>query len=147
MSTVLETPQVKLAGSGELRAHLQELERQGKLVRISRAINKDTEMHPLVRWQFRGLPESERKAFLFENVVDSRGREYDFPVVVGALAASEEVYSMAIGCPGAEVPGRWREAMAQPLPPVLIEAAPAQEVVHSGEELIQWGALDALPVQ
>ena len=29
-------------------------------------------MHPLVRWQFRGgLPEAERKAFLFENVVDS----------------------------------------------------------------------------
>ncbi len=146
MSTVLETPQVKLAGSGELRAHLQELERQGKLVRISRAINKDTEMHPLVRWQFRGLPESERKAFLFENVVDSRGREYAFPVVVGALAASEDVYSAALGCPGAEVPARWREAMAEPLPPVPVDAAPAQEVVHSGEELIQWGALDALPV-
>src|SRR5689334_14589417 len=115
MSTVLEPARtVGLEGSGELRAHLRELERAGKLVRVSRAINKDSEMHPLVRWQFRGLPESERKAFLFENVVDSRGRAYPFPVVVGALAASEEIYSMAIGYPGEEVPRRWREAMAEP---------------------------------
>src|SRR5438876_6912993 len=105
----------------DLRAHLVDLENRGLLVRVSRPINKDTEMHPLVRWQFRGLPESERKAFLFEKVTDSRGRELAFSVVVGALAASEEVYSLAIGCPGAEVPGRWRDAMAEPLPPVLVE--------------------------
>ncbi|HEX6511789.1 MAG TPA: UbiD family decarboxylase [Chloroflexota bacterium] len=148
MSTVLsrETAAFSLAGSGELRAHLRELEARGKLVRVSRAINKDTEMHPLVRWQFRGLPESERKAFLFEQVYDSRGREHAFPVVVGALATSEEVYSMAVGCPGGEVPGRWRKAMDAPLEPVLVEDAPVQEVVHAGEELLTWGALDALPV-
>src|SRR5438105_5590123 len=124
MSTVLERQAISLDGSGELRQHLRELETRGKLLRISRPINKDTEMHPLVRWQFRGLPESERKAFLFEKVTDSRGREIEFPVVVGALAASEEVYSLAIGCPGTEVPARWRDAMAEPLPPVLVERAP-----------------------
>ena len=36
-------------------------------------INKDTELHPLVRWQFQGgLAEDERRAFLFTNVVDGR---------------------------------------------------------------------------
>ena len=40
----------------------------------SRDINKDTELMPLVRWQFRGLDERERKAFMFENVVDSKGQ-------------------------------------------------------------------------
>ena len=148
MSTVLEPAAgtVRLDGPGELRAHLRELERAGKLVRISRAINKDSEMHPLVRWQFRGLPESERKAFLFENVIDSRGRSYPFPVLVGALAGSEEIYSMAVGCPGEDVPRRWREAMAEPLPPVLVDSAPVQEVVHSGDDLTAFGGLDALPV-
>ena len=44
------------------------------LLRIERAINKDTELHPLVRWQFQGgLREEKRRAFLFTNVVDARG--------------------------------------------------------------------------
>ncbi len=58
----------------DLRTHLQNLEQAGKLRRITRAICKDTELMPLVRWQFRGLPESERTGFIFENVVDAKGR-------------------------------------------------------------------------
>ena len=45
----------------DFREHLSALEERGKLVRISRDINKDTELMPLVRWQFRGLDERERK--------------------------------------------------------------------------------------
>ena len=71
----------------DLREYIAALEAAGQLVRIKKAINKDTEMHPLVRLQFRGLPEEERKAFLFENVVDSQGNHYDIPVLVSALAA------------------------------------------------------------
>src|ERR1700748_2699036 len=60
------------------------LDRAGQLIRVTRPINKDTEMHPLVRWQFRGgIEEKDRKAFLFTNVTDSKGRKYDIPVVVG----------------------------------------------------------------
>ena len=58
-----------------LREHLQELDRRGLLRRVSIPVNKDTELHPLVRWQYRGgIPEHERSAFLFERVTDSRGR-------------------------------------------------------------------------
>ncbi len=39
----------------DLRAHIDLLERSGKLHHISRSVNKDTELMPLVRWQFRGL--------------------------------------------------------------------------------------------
>ncbi len=43
-------------------------------------------MHALVRWQFRGgIAESQRKGFLFENVIDSTSRRYDIPVEVGIL--------------------------------------------------------------
>ena len=66
---------------------------------MARPINKDTELHPLVRWQFRGgIPEPERKAFLFEQVTDAKGRRYGMPVVVGALAANRRIYSLGIGC-------------------------------------------------
>ena len=75
-------------GYPDLHEHLEALERAGLLITVDREINKDTEMHPLVRWQFRGgIAEKDRKAFLFTNVIDSKNRKYDIPVVVGALAA------------------------------------------------------------
>ena len=75
----------------DFQEHLADLEAEGLLVRIDRPINKDTELHPLVRWQFvGGLPESARRAFLFTNVVGSDGTRYDIPVAVGALAAATE---------------------------------------------------------
>src|SRR5882672_4138758 len=77
----------------DLHDHVRALEKAGQLVRVDRPINKDTEMHPLVRWQFRGgIEEKDRKAFLFTNVVDSKKRKYDIPVAVGALAANREIY-------------------------------------------------------
>ena len=59
----------------DFQQHLAALEKAGLLVRIDKPINKDTELQPLVRWQFvGGVPESERRAFLFTNVVDGKGR-------------------------------------------------------------------------
>jgi UbiD family decarboxylase len=72
----------------DFREHLRTLETHGKLLRIKRSINKDTELMPLVRWQFRGLEERERKAFMFENVTDAKGQRYTMPVTVGTLAAT-----------------------------------------------------------
>ena len=68
----------------DLHDHIAALDRAGQLIRVDRPINKDTEMHPLVRWQFRGgIPEDQRKAFLFTHVIDSKGKRYDIPVIVG----------------------------------------------------------------
>src|SRR6202140_5894745 len=85
----------------DFQTHLAALEAQGLLTRIDRPINKDTELHPLVRWQFQGgLAENERRAFLFTHVVDSAGRRYDMPVAVGALAASAAIYPGGMGRAG-----------------------------------------------
>src|SRR4029453_799374 len=82
----------------DFQLHLKELERQGLLVHVDRLINKDTELHPLVRWQFLGgILENERKAFVFTNVIDAKGQRYDMPVVVGALAASPRIYALGMG--------------------------------------------------
>src|SRR5258707_3270652 len=84
----------------DLQEHLADLEAKGLLVRIGHPVNKDTELHPLVRLQFiGGIPEAERRAFLFTNVVDATGRRYDMPVVVGSLAASAEGYSLGLRRP------------------------------------------------
>jgi hypothetical protein len=49
----------------DLREYLDALREAGKLRVIAEEINKDTELHPLVRWQFRGLAESEWSSWLF----------------------------------------------------------------------------------
>ncbi len=132
----------------DFQEHLKRLESAGLLVRIDRAINKDTELHPLVRWQFQGgLAEDERRAFLFTNVVDGSGRRYDVPVAIGALAASARIYAVGMGCPIAEIGDAWLRAIAHPIPPEKVAAAPCQEVVVTGDVLRQAnGGLKGLPV-
>src|SRR5215204_826948 len=128
--------------------HLADLEASGLLTRIERPINKDTELHPLVRWQFiGGVPERERRAFLFTHVVDGKGRRYDMPVAVGALAASPDIYAMGMGRPVAEIGDAWMQAIAHPLGPVTVAAPRCQEVVIAGEALAApGGGLTRLPV-
>src|SRR5262247_3412894 len=132
----------------DFQSHLAALEAQGLLVRVDRPINKDTELHPLVRWQFQGgLAEEQRRAFLFTNVVDSAGRRYDIPVAVGALAASPQIYAVGMGRPVEEIEAAWVRAIANPIPPVAVSAPPCQEVVISGDELRGPGrGLARLPV-
>ncbi|MFL5099439.1 MAG: UbiD family decarboxylase [Xanthobacteraceae bacterium] len=135
----------------DFQEHLADLEASGLLTRIDRPINKDTELHPLVRWQFiGGVPERERRAFLFTHVVDGKGRRYDMPVAVGALAASPEIYAMGMGRPVAEIGDAWMQAIAHPLAPVTVAAPRCQEVVIAGEALAApgggLGGLARLPV-
>jgi 4-hydroxy-3-polyprenylbenzoate decarboxylase len=135
-------------GYPDLHAHIAALEQNGLLIRVQRPINKDTEMHPLVRWQFRGgIAESQRKAFLFENVVDSNGRRYDIPVAVGILGANREIYSIGIGCDVENIKQKWDHAEQHQVAPVLADNPRCQEIVVQGAELKEPGkGIDALPI-
>src|ERR1700742_1506062 len=124
----------------DLHDHIAALEKAGQLIRVDRPINKDTEMHPLVRWQFRGgIEEKDRKAFLFTNVTDSKGRKYDIPVLVGGLAANREIYRIGVNCPFEEIDARWVKAAQSPLPPNIVENAPCHEIVITGAALDKPG--------
>src|SRR5689334_11231908 len=124
----------------DLHDHIVALEKAGQLIRVDRPINKDTEMHPLVRWQFRGgLAEKDRKAFLFTNVIDSKGKRYDIPVIVGGLAANREIYRIGLGCNLDEIDSRWARATAAPIKTRLVENAPCHEVVIQGSDLDKDG--------
>ncbi|MCL5958283.1 MAG: UbiD family decarboxylase [Chloroflexi bacterium] len=123
----------------DLREHVKLLEEEGQLVRIKRQINKDTELMPFVRLQFRGLPEEERKAFLFENVVDVKGRKYDMPVVVGIVAGSSDIYALGMGCKIEELKEKWAHALQNQVPPKLVPSGPVQDVVIMGDDLYKDG--------
>lgn len=132
----------------DLHEHVAELDRRGLLVRVQRPIVKETELHPLVRWQYRGgIPESERKAWLFEHVVDVKGRNYAIPVVVGALAATPEIYALGLGCAVDMIGAVWEEAMARQIAPILVGTGRAQDIVRTGAELLhEGGGFDEFPV-
>jgi 4-hydroxy-3-polyprenylbenzoate decarboxylase len=135
-------------GYADLREHLDALVAQGLLLTVDRAVDKDAELHPLVRWQYvGGIEEHERKAFLFTNVVDGRGRKYAFPVVVGAYAGNRSIYCVGMRAAAEDVEPRWAQAIAHPVPPRVVEAAPCQEVVITGDALKGEGnGLDLLPI-
>jgi len=143
------TAQAKTTGPAlDFQQHLAALEAAGLVTRIDRPIDKDSELHALVRWQFvGGLPEDQRRAFVFTNVVDAAGRRYDMPVVVGALAASPAIYAIGMGKPVEQIGDAWVDAVAHPVAPVRANSAPCQEVVIQGDALrTPDGGLKRLPV-
>jgi UbiD family decarboxylase len=132
----------------DLHDHVRHLAEEGKLWIIDKPVNKDTEMHPLVRWQFRGgIEEKDRKAFLFTNVTDSKGKRYEHPVLVAGLAGSKDIYRIGFGRPLEEIGKAWLEAVAKPIAPNLVSDAPCQQVIVEGDALnLPGNALDALPI-
>jgi 4-hydroxy-3-polyprenylbenzoate decarboxylase len=129
----------------DFQEHLARLEERGLLVRIDKPVCKDTQIHPLVRWQFVGnYPEQERRAFLFTNVIGAKGEKYDIPVVVGALAANDEIYAAGMGVRVEDLADVWMRALDNPIEPEFIDDAPCHEVVITGDDLQKTG-LSVLP--
>ena len=135
-------------GYRDLQQHIEELKARDLLYVIDEPVNKDTEMSPLVRWQFRGgLREAERKAFLFTNVTDSKNRKYEIPVVIGALAANQDIYATGMDTSVGEISAKWDHAIANPVPPRLVNEAPCHDVIIEGDDLLaEDGGLVRLPV-
>ena len=132
----------------DLHNHIAALEERDLLIKVDRQIDKDSEMHALVRWQFiGGLKEEERKAFLFTNVVDGKGKKFDIPVLVGGLAANRSIYSVGMDCSIEDIQTKWDEAISNPIKPEFVDDAPCHEVIEQGKILHEKGhGLDALPI-
>ncbi len=130
----------------DLREYLGALEQHGKLRRVKRLINKDTELHPLVRWQFRGLEESQRTGWLFENLTDLAGNRYEGGVATAILGGSREVYAHGLQCAPDEVWERWQAAYAHPIPPTRVDDGPCKEVIQQGEALVEARGLCQFPI-
>lgn len=133
----------------DVREYLRELDRLGLLVRVSRPMNKDTEICPLVRWQFQGLDTEQRKGWLFENVTDSRGRSFDAKVAVSIIGASPRLYAIAMGVENeGQIEKKWEKSIMHPVEPVVVESskAPVKEHVIKGKDIVKSGGVDSLPI-
>ncbi len=148
MSTRAKPTDGAKRGYPDLHQHLDALRARGLLLQIDRPVDKDAELHPLVRWQFvGGMDEAERKAFLFTNIIDGRGRRFDIPVVVGAIAANRAIYCVGMGAPLEKIQAKWDHAIAHPVPPRVVASAVCHEAVHQGKALQGEGqGLDRLPI-
>ena len=81
---------------------------------MSRPINKDSELFPLVRWQFRGgITEEQRRGWLFENRSGlAKGTNIRYPFTLGVLASSRRIYAIGLGCRDkAEILAKWEQAL------------------------------------
>ncbi|MCS7142195.1 MAG: UbiD family decarboxylase [Aigarchaeota archaeon] len=133
----------------DLREWLRVLEANDMLVRVTMPVRKETELTPLVRLQFRGLPDDQRKGFLFENVIDAKGRRYTTKVATGVYASSLKMYAMGVMAePTNEGIGRkWEKAVKEPIEPKIVSSGPVQEVVYTGDQLLEDGkGIEALPI-
>ncbi|OGA58704.1 MAG: hypothetical protein A3G81_12340 [Betaproteobacteria bacterium RIFCSPLOWO2_12_FULL_65_14] len=130
----------------DIREYLEVLDKNGKLRRIHRLINKDTELSPLVRLQFVGLPEEQRTAFMFDNITDVKGKRYSGSVVLGALGGSEQIYALGMMCRPEEIQEKRAQAERNPITPKLVEYGPVHEEVHMGDKLLEHGGLEEFPI-
>ena len=129
----------------DFRALISDFEARGKLYRWQKPVNKDTELMPLMRLQYRGLTDEKRQALLFENVHDSKGKKYNVKVATGVYGSSREILGLGMGCEDPQdIYEKWRHALAKPLPSRLVSHAPVQEEVYSGARLSDFG-LTELP--
>ncbi|HEY4265630.1 MAG TPA: UbiD family decarboxylase [Micropepsaceae bacterium] len=129
----------------DLRDYIDTLNARGLLHIIDEPICRDTELVPLVRLQFRGLIEEQRKAFWFRQVTDSHGRVYNGSVVLGALGSSRAVYGAALGVTADEIAAAWARANAKHLPPreIAREHAPVKNIILRRPDL--GGGADRFP--
>jgi 4-hydroxy-3-polyprenylbenzoate decarboxylase len=129
----------------DFRAYLEELDKRGKLRRWRRPVNKDTELMPLMRLQYRGIADEKRQAFLFENVLDSRNRKHVVKVATGVYGSSREIISLGLACDEPlEIYEKWRHALAKPIEPRRVSQAAVHEEIYTGTRLKEFG-LTSLP--
>jgi len=127
----------------DLRDYLDTLA-HGKLLHIvDEPVCKDTELVPLVRLQFRGLKEEDRKAFWFRNVTDARGRKFDASVVLGALGSSRAIYAAALSVEPDQIASHWAKAHGNHIKPREVRDAPVKEIVLKAPDL--KGGADRFP--
>ena len=129
----------------DFREYIAALEAEGLVRRVKTPICKDTELMPLVRLQFRGLPAEQRTAFVFEDVRDVNGKRFPGPVAVGVLGANRAVYATALGCAPDEITERWAEVHKNYIEPRLVDDGPVMEEIHVGDDVLEHDGILEFP--
>jgi UbiD family decarboxylase len=123
-----------------LRPYLQVLEQKGMMRWVDKEVDKDWEISSIVRMIFRAMPEDKRYGIGFRNIKGFPGGR----VVAGAVAASREMLSIAVGCePTLEsIHDRVISGIENAIDPVMVDTGPCKEVIIKGDDV----DLNALPI-
>jgi 2,5-furandicarboxylate decarboxylase 1 len=108
----------------DLPSFLAFLEAGRRLRRVDKVVDKDWEIACIARWAMESTPENEAYAILFERV-----QNHSIPVVVN-LFPTPEIYASALGISAEQILERWSKALERPCQPIVVNSAPAQEIVH-----------------
>ena len=133
----------------DLHEHVLALAREGLLVIVDEPINKDTEMHPLVRWQYRGgiAGAASARRSCSRSRPTPRAAATIFPSWSPGLAANRDVYRVGFGKPLENIGAAWVNAIANPIAPRIVDerAVPGSRVDRQRSRRGR-PALDGLPV-
>jgi UbiD family decarboxylase len=114
------------------RHFLEALEQNGCFKWIDAEVDKDWEITSVARNYFRNTEASARCALGFRNVKD-----YDIPVVLGAIGASKKIYGLAIDTEPTfkNIKATWERARSNLIPPVTVDSGPCKEVILKGQDV------------
>ncbi len=113
----------------DLRSFLNLLESKGRLQKVGAEVDKEWELSCIARHVAR-MPAAQRYGLLFE-----KPKGFDIPVAVG-LFGSRDLYAMGLGVSGIdEVRQLWLDALAKPVPPVMVGTGPCKDVVLRGKDV------------
>ncbi len=104
-------------------------EQQGLLRRVQKTVDRSWEPACFAKWAFQALPDHERFGLLFEDVEGSA-----MPLCTGALGASRQTYALALDVEPEQINTLWESALVNPLKPIVVEKAPCQEVILTGDD-------------
>ena len=133
----------------DLKDYLTVLKEKGMLYEINRPVKKETELTAISRLQYRGMPENERKGFLFNNVTDAKGKKFEIPVATGIYASSLGMYALGVKADASResITEKWEKAQLHPVKTTMVEKGEVQYKVIKGAELDKEGSgLDLLPI-
>ena len=133
----------------DLKDYLKVLKEKGMLYEINRPVKKETELTAISRLQYRGMPENERKGFLFNNVTDAKGKKFEIPVATGIYASSLGMYALGVKADASResITEKWEKAQLHPVKTTMVEKGEVQYKVIKGADLDKEGSgLDLLPI-
>ncbi|MBI4333252.1 MAG: UbiD family decarboxylase [Chloroflexi bacterium] len=122
----------------DLREFVAALEAKGLLRHVKAEVDKNWEISSVMRWIYRGYPEDDRFAVIFDRV-----KGHNHPVLAGAIGASYKTYALSLGIdPGgrrdeviARIRERWGAALEHPIAPKTVKKGPCKQNILKGEKI------------
>ena len=115
----------------DLREYLAVLEKNGKLRRVKKEVDKDWELAAVCRQLFKKIPSEKRPAVMFDNV-----KGFNMPVVAGVLGASKDIYAVGLETDSLEgINQKWDHALEHPIPPRMVKTGPCKDNILRDQEV------------